>query len=147
MNTEQLVKRLELWRRILMFACGLTLTLLALAITSVPSYHLSDNWGWYLVWFVAQVATAPLGFVLLVSTRWRELPLAERLNTIFGFFAVSWLLFFTFLIKYNRDEPYSFGGLLNLVIYALVLGAAIVLGLTYWWLRKSRINSPEQLFP
>ncbi len=86
---------------------------------------------------------------MLVNREWRELPLVQRLNTSFGFLALSWFQFVAFLIKSNRDEPQPFlwGGSVTLLLYALVLGAGIAITLSYWALRRTRTPSPEEMFP
>lgn len=148
MSTEQLEKRLERSKRWLMFFAGVTLILLAWAITGAPS-KFSYLWAFYILWFFFQVTAAPPGFLMLVNRDWRELPLAQRLDPAFGYLALTWFLFLAFLIKSNRDEPQPFlwGGSVTLLLYALVLGAGIALTLSYWALRRTRPHSPEEMFP
>ncbi len=148
MSMEQLEKRLERSKRWLMFFAGTTLVMLAWAITDVPS-KFSYFWGYYILWFIFQVTTPSAGFVMFTNQDWRELPLAQRLDTAFGYLGLSWFLFLAFLIKSNCDEPQPFlwGGSVTLLLYALVLGAGITLVLSYWALRRTRPHSPEEMFP
>jgi hypothetical protein len=146
MTAEKLEHKLEIFKQGLMFFAGVTFVMLAWAITDVPS-KFSYLWGYYILWFVFQVTAAPAGFVMLVHRDWRELPLVQRLDTAFGYLALTWLLFLAFLIKSNRDEPYLWGGSATLMLYALVLGAGIALALSYWGLRRTRSHSAEEMFP
>ncbi len=146
MSIEQLEKKLENRKRGLMFFTGIALTMLALAVTT-GAQGFSQSWGWYLIWAITQIVVTPLGFVFLVSKGWRELPLSERLDTVFGHLAVAWLLVLSFLIKSNRDESAAYGGVGSLMLYAIVVGAAIALGFSYWRLRSSHTHSPEEIFP
>ncbi len=146
MSTEPLAMRLEVWKRILALCIGVCLTLLFLALTSIPQ-SLGRAWGWYIVWIIFQTTVVPPGFILLLSKGWRAWPLSERLNTAFGYLAVAWLLFLAFLIKSNRDEASAYGGLVTLMLYALVIGAAVVLSASYGWLRRSRDTLNEEIFP
>ncbi len=146
MSIEQLEKKLENRKRGLMFFTGIALTMLALAVTT-EAQRFSQAWGWYLIWVITQIVVTPLGFVFLVNKSWRGLPLSERLDTAFGHLAVAWLLVLAFLVKSNHDESYAYGGTGTLMLYALVVGAAIALGFSYWRLRSSHTHSPEEMFP
>lgn len=146
MSIEPLERKLENFKRWLMFFAGVTLILLAWAITGVPT-KFSYAWTYYILWFVFEVVAAATGLVMLVNRNWRELPLVQRLDPAFGFLAVAWLLFLAFLIKSNRDESYLWGGTATLLLYALFVVAGIVLAVSYWGLRRTRTQSPEEMFP
>ncbi len=145
MDIEQLERRLEWWKRFLFLSIGVCITLLVLAFSIVPDGHLSTQWGWYLLWFIAQSLVTPAGFVLVGTKSWRTLPLDERLNTAFGYMAVAWFLFFSFIQKTNQDNGNP-DGLGVLLFYGLFMGCGIALLFFYRTLRHSRIE-PEELFP
>ncbi|MGB8647128.1 MAG: hypothetical protein WCF84_17965 [Anaerolineae bacterium] len=146
MNIEQLERRLEWWKRVLFLTIGVCLTLLIWALTEIPDGHMSTHLGWYLIWLIAQVLVTPAGFVMLGTKDWQRLALPERLNTAFGYLAIAWFLFCSFIVKTNQDNGNP-GGLAILLLYGLVLSVGLTLVLTYRALSHSRRESPEEMFP
>lgn len=105
MDTEQLEKEFQLWNRFMYMALGAAIGLVA---SSPNDFSLVG-----IVWLLLQIAVTPPGFFLLFGKRWKVLPLTkERINTVFGYLAASWLLllipgilgagplYFLFLIGY-----------------------------------------------
>ena len=85
MDTERLEKELQLWNRLMYMALGAAIAIVA----SSPN----DFSFVGIVWFLLQIAVTPPGFFLLFGKRWKGLPLTkERMNTVFGYLAASWLL-------------------------------------------------------
>jgi hypothetical protein len=79
------------------------------------------------------------GFVLLWGRHWSQIPLLERLNTIFGYFAVAW---FTFVPVGIRVEPYS-----PKTFNYLWLGFGVALAVFYGWLRRKNHGMRNEIFP
>lgn len=142
MTTENLQKNLQIWKRLLLIGVGMCVLLLVTAVAeAVPRRGFSYSATWLYAWVVFQVLITPPGFVLLLNKRWRKLPLAERLDTAFGYLAVAWGTVFAFGIASKGDD-------IVLYIVLLVLGgSAIALALSYWWLRRTRSAPLKGLLP
>jgi hypothetical protein len=140
MDIQTLQQRLEIWKRILFINLGASITLFVQAILIYQeSGSLMFGTSWYGVWLIVQLATFLPGFVLLWGKNWMQQPLFERLNTIFGYFAVAW---FTLLPVGLRIDPYS-----SKVFNFLWLGGAIVLAMGYRWLRRKSLGIQDEIFP
>ena len=138
MNTLQ--KRLDIWKHVLFINIGASITLFVQAVLQYQeSRNLIFEMSWYGVWFVVQLAAFLPGFVLLWGKHWMQIPLLERLNTIFGYFAVAW---FTFLPVGLKVDPYS-----SKTFNFLWLGFAVALAIGYWWLRRKSLGLQNEIFP
>jgi len=137
MDVEMLEKRMEFWKRCLLIAAGATLTLLA---TTIAEYKDATSFfGWYFIWLVIWLAVAPPGFYLLLSKKWRQLALPNRLNTAFGFLACAWLVLLSASIRY------TYGSKTN-GCYTFLIITAITLGVIYRYFQKKG-SGPEAMFP
>ena len=139
MDVTVLEKRLEVWKRILFVTLGASLTLFVQALLKyLETQSLVFDADWYGAWFVVQLASFLPGFVLLWGKHWMQIPLRERLNTIFGYFAVAWVTFLPIGIRMERYESKSF----NFVL----LGCAAITAIGYWSLRH-KSKETQELFP
>jgi hypothetical protein len=139
MDITTLQQRLEAWKHILFIIIGASLTLFLQAILNYQeTQSLIFQTSWYGVWVVVQLAAFLPGFVLLWGKHWMQIPLLERLTTIFGYFAVAW---FTLLPVGLRIDPYS-----SKVFNFFWLGCAIVLAVGYWRLRRN-LRISNEIFP
>ena len=139
MTAKNPVQRLQTFKQILLVSSGVALALLATTIIDNIFHWLpspDSMTGWHCVWFVVQVATIALGGLLLMT---RELPLAARLNTAFGYFAVAWIALLAIALRMMEIAPIGS----NLVLF----GLAAVIGAIYWWLRRTYVGKPEEMFP
>jgi hypothetical protein len=140
MDINLLEKRLAVWTRILFIIMGASITLF---IQAVLGYQLSPillfQPAWYGVWFIVELAAFLPGFVLLWGKHWMQLPLRQRLNTIFGYFAVAWFNLLLVGIGMGRTAPVSFNYFL--------LGSAIAITAGYWWLHRKCIGTRNEIFP
>ena len=139
MQVETLRKRFEIWKYILFVNLGASLTLLATSIADIPNLAYIDFPGWYGVWFVAQLASFLPGFVLLWGRHWMQIPLYERLNTIFGYFVAAWITMLSFGVRMWPNIPTSF------TYFFLGCGAVIAIG--YVWLRQKALGIQNEIFP
>lgn len=140
MDINTLQKRLEVWKRILFITIGASLTLFVQAMLHYQeSQSLIYDMSWYGVWFIVQLAAFLPGFVLLWGKHWMQIPLLERLNTIFGYFAVTW---FNLLSVGFRIDPYS-----SKAFNFLWLGCVIALAVGYLWLRRKSLEISNEMFP
>lgn len=139
MDINSLNKRFEIWKHILFINIGASAALLAIRIADAPNFSKMDFPGWYGVWFVVQLASLLPGFVLLWGKHWMQIPLRERLNTIFGYFAVAWMTLSPFGLRIGPAFPDAFNSVF------LSCAAAIVIG--YWWLRRKTFESQNEIFP
>ncbi len=139
------------WQHWLSVFCGASCTLLALALTNNPNQGIlrSNNWNWYLIWALVQMAGLPLVAVFVASKDWHSLQFRARLNSVYAYLALEWVLFSAFFVKLQSDESESlFAGLAGLLLLASVVVATIALVVSYWWLLgRSRARRPEELFP
>jgi len=140
MTTDYLEKQLANWKRFLLVSIGAAGTLLATAIADIPNHPDMYFPGWYAVWFILQLATFTPAVMLLLGSELRKLPLGERLNTIFGYLAVAWIVLIAFGLKL-AFATVSWPMLWN---FLSVIG--IVMGIVYWLLRRKYINAPEATF-
>jgi hypothetical protein len=139
MDNEVLRKRLDIWKRILLIETGAAFTLLATSIADIPNLSKPYFPGWYGVWFVILIASLFPGFILLLGKHWMQIFIQERLNTIFGFFAITWINFFAVGIRSGPASSSEFN------YFLLVSAIAIAVG--YWWLRRKFLSSRGDIFP
>jgi len=139
MDINSLNKRFEIWKHILFINIGASAVLLAIRVLDAPNFPKMDFPGWYGVWFVVQMASLLPGFVLLWGKHWMQIPLPERLNTIFGYFVVAWITLSPFGLTIGPDFP----GLFN----SLFLGCAVAIAVGYWRLRRKSFGTQNEMFP
>jgi hypothetical protein len=140
MDINILQKRLEIWKRILFMNIGASVILILQAVLIYQDTRsLMFGTSWYGVWLVVQLAAFLPGFVLLWGKHWMQIPLLERLNTMFGYFAVTW---FTLLPVGFRIDPYS-----SKTFNFLWLGCGIALAIGYRWLRRKSLGIQNEIFP
>ena len=140
MDIDSIEKRFEIWRYILFINIGASITLFVQAILHYQeSRGLIFQTSWYGMWFVEQLASFLPGFVLLWGKHWMQIPLHERLNTIFGSFAVAW---FTMLPVGIRIGPYT-----SKSFNFFLLSCAVALAIAYWWLRRKSLGIHNEMFP
>jgi hypothetical protein len=86
---DSLEKQLEIFKRFLWAGCGASMALLFTSI--VERRNTPDFPIWYLILLGLLVLVAlSAGLVLLLTHRWRLLPLGDRLNVSMGFLGVAW---------------------------------------------------------
>lgn len=140
MDIDSLHKRLEVWKQILFITIGASLTLcVQAALTYQESRRLLFEMSWYGAWSIVQLAAFLPGFVLLGGKHWMQIPLSDRLNTIFGYFAITW---FTLLPVGIRIGPYT-----SKSFNFFLLGWALAIAIGYWWLHRKAHGSPNEIFP
>lgn len=140
MDTNSLHRRLEIWRYILFMNLGASLVLIATGVAELPNIASKPYFpGWYGVWFVVQLASFLPGFVLLWGKHWIQIPLRERLNTIFGYFVVTWLTILPIGLRMGPNAPDSFN--------YFFLGCAAAIAAAYWWLRRKSVGMQNEIFP
>jgi len=147
MATEDVEKKLEIWKPWLLISVGASIMLLLIAIADIPNQGRAYAPSWFYVWPFFQLAVTPAGFVLLISKAWRQIPLHQRLDTAFGYLGVAWLSLFAFGIKSGSDTPVLQSVLGATLLAVLIGGSAIALGLSYWLLHRARSTLPEEIFP
>ena len=139
MDINSLSRRLEIWKRVLFITLGASLALFIQALLKyLESKSLVFEADWYGVWFIVMLAAFLPGFVLLWGRHWMQIPLRERLNTIFGYFAIAWFTLLPIGLRVGRYESKSF----NFVL----LGCAIAIAIGYWSLRRRSMETQE-MFP
>jgi len=139
MDINSLEKRFENWKRILFIIMGASITLFIQAVLKYQeSRSLVFEAYWYGVWFIVQLASFLPGFVLLWGKHWMRVPLRERLNTIFGYFAIAWFTLLPIGLRIGRYESRTFNFIL--------LGLAIAITIGYWSLRRKSMDTQE-IFP
>jgi hypothetical protein len=140
MNITSLNKRLEIWKHVLFINIGASTVLFVQALLNYQeSRTLIYPMSWYGVWFIVQLASFLPGFVLLWGKHWIQIPLQERLNTIFGYFTVAWFTLLPIGIRIDRYSSKSFNFFL--------IGSAIAIALGYWWLRRKSLGTQSEIFP
>ncbi len=137
MDIRSLENRLEIWKRILLIILGATITLFLQAVLyylEFGTFPLQTNW--YALWFIVQLAAFLPGFVLLWGKHWIQIPLHQRLNTIFGYFAIVWF------------NLYPIGIIVATKSFTIILlGGALTIAIGYWWLRHSSLEIERNIFP
>lgn len=140
MNMDILRKRLEIWKYVLFINIGAAFILLVEAVLSYQETQtLIFQTSWYGAWLIVQLASFLPGFVLLFGKHWMQIPLLERLNTIFGYFAVAWFMLLPVGLELEPYTPKTF----NLIW----LGGGIALVTGYWWLRRKSLGVQNEMFP
>ena len=137
MELNTLQKRLEAWKKILFINTGASLALFVQAVLIYQeSGSLMFETSWYAVWFIVQLATFLPGFVLLWGKHWMQIPLLERLNTIFGYFAVAWFTLLPVGVSIASKSLDFF-----------LLGLAVLIATCYEWLRRKSLGMQNEIFP
>lgn len=140
MSIDSLNKRFEIWKYILFVNIGASFTLFLQAVLNYQgSRNLIFQTSWYGVWFIVELAAFLPGFVLLWGKHWMQIPLHERLNTIFGYFAIAWFTLLPIGLRIGRYTSKSSNYFL--------LGCAIAIAIVYWWLRRKSIGTQSEIFP
>jgi hypothetical protein len=141
METNQLEKQFEMWNRFLYMVIGSVITLLIISSGTVTYGTEWPGFGNYAggLWASLQFLTALPGFYLLWGRRWRPLALPERINTIFGYLAASWLNLFSIGLLMEAPPATDY--------YFVIAGSALVLILGYIWTRKRTSIPREEMFP
>lgn len=140
MDMMTLQKRLEVWKYILFMNIGASLALFVQALLSyLDTGSLLFQTNWYGVWLIVQLAAFLPGFVLLWGKHWMHVPLPKRLNTVFGYFVVAWFNLLPVGIRVGSYEPKSFNFFL--------LGGAIAIVMSYWFLRQKSLEIQNEIFP
>jgi hypothetical protein len=136
MNIDSLRKHFEVWKYLLFIDIGASAILFLQAVLFyIESKNQMFPISWFGAWFVAMLASFLPGFVLLWGKHWMQFPLHERLNVIFGYFAVTWFTLLPAGIRIVGYESKAFNFILLGVATAIVVGYA-------WLRRKSR-----EIFP
>lgn len=85
-----------------------------------------------IIFFVALAA------ILAFSKKWRKIQLSKRLDLIFGFLLVGWIV----LLSVGVQNSFSVDGGYNVLLIVYILP----LGIGYWWLRRKK-DTAEEVFP
>jgi hypothetical protein len=140
MDIDTLQQRLEIWKRILFILVGASLTLFLQAILNYQeTQSFIFQTSWYAAWFIVQLAAFLPGFVLLWGKHWMQIPLLERLNTIFGYFAVAWFILLPVGLRVDSYSSKTFN------FFLLACGIALAIG--YGWLRQKSLGIQSEIFP
>jgi hypothetical protein len=149
MDTETLEQtsahELEKFKGFTLIALGSVIALggmaLFLALLNVPShYAINDEPApWLMVWLAVELWSVFVGVQLLISRKWRQLPIAMRKDTIVRAFGVAWLASFTLLIRLFAD-----GASLSFIFWPLLAIAALGLGLIWLYQRLNRSVAVSQ---
>ena len=109
MNIDSLQRRLTLWKYALFMNLGASITLFIQAVLHyLDSQSLLFPISWYGAWCIVLLASFLPGFVLLWGRHWMQLPLHERLNTIFGYFFMTWFNLSPVGIRFGPGAPVPF---------------------------------------
>ncbi|MBU2496420.1 MAG: hypothetical protein KJ935_08005 [Candidatus Omnitrophica bacterium] len=144
LNVEQLETTLHLWEKGLYIAWGAGLMLLLMALLQMHRMYKSEVWEWYIAWLILEALVAPPGFFILFLPRWRRIPLRERMDTAYGYFAVAWLGLFAFGVQTGSDPRNWDYGIMT-IASLIIVGIGLLIALTYWLLR--RVEMREEAFP
>jgi hypothetical protein len=139
MSIDYLEKQLAHWKQLLLVCIGAGGTLLASAIADIPNHANMNFPGWYGVWLILQLATITPAVLLLLGSAIRELPIAARLNTIFGYLTVTWMVLIAFGLKLSNIVTITW-----MWYFLGIFGS--VMGIVYWVLRMKYIDTDEATF-
>ncbi len=141
MDTNQLEKQFQLWNRFMYLILGSSITLVLIGLGVILNRDRWQGFENYVggIWTLVQILATVPGFILLLLKRWRALPLANRLNTIFGYFVASWLSFLSLGLVTANNAPNE----LNF----LIIGSALLIILGYIWALKRTSNPRDEIFP
>lgn len=141
MDTNQLEKQFQLWNRFMYLVLGSSITLVFISFGFILNRDKWHGFPNYIggIWTLVEILAIVPGFILLLLKRWRSLPLANRLNTIFGYFVASWLSFLTLGLITANDAPTE----LNF----LIIGSALLIILGYFWALKRTSTPRDEMFP
>jgi hypothetical protein len=139
MEINSLKKGLETWKYFLFINIGASITLLATGLAELPNLSKSYFPGWYGVWFVVQLASLLPGFILLLGKHWIQIPLRDRLHTIFGYFVITLVNVLSIGLRMDPKSanPLNF----------FLLGCVLTIGFCYWWLRRKSLGIQNEMFP
>jgi hypothetical protein len=141
METNQLEKQFEMWKRLLFMLIGASITFVAIALGTIVYGTDWPGFGNYTggIWTAIQFLSTLPGFHLLWGRHWQSIPLSSRLNTIFGYFAVSWLSLLSLGLIMSMPPATDY--------YILLVGGAIVITIAYIWTLKRTSLPRDEMFP
>jgi hypothetical protein len=141
METQQLEKQFEIWKRFLFLMIGSSMTFVAVALGNIVYGTDWPGFGNYVggIWTSIQFLSTLPGFYLLWGRQWKLISLSSRLNTIFGYFAASWLSLLSLGLIMSMPPAMDY--------YILLAGSAIVMIGGYSWALKRTSISREEMFP
>lgn len=141
METEQLEKQFHMWVHVLWMILGASLTFASISFGNLVYGTDWPGFGNYVggIWTTIQLLAILPGVYLLLWRRWNSITFSSRMNTIFGYFAASWLnlLALGFIMSMPPATDY----------YILLVGSAIVIILGYIWTLKRTSIPKEEIFP
>lgn len=148
-NVENLEKQLLLWEKGLFIGFGAGLMLLLVALLQTHRMHKSEVFEWYIAWLIFEILVTPPGFLLLLVSPWKRIPLHKRTNTAYGYLATAWLGLFAFGVQTGSDSRNWDDGLGSIMSIAtlIILGTGALLVITYYLLRRVGIAEQEEIFP
>ena len=141
METAQLEKQFQMWNRFMYMLLGSSITLVLISSGLILYDAHWPGFGNYVggIWGTIQFLTAAPGFYLLWGRLWRVIPLAGRINTIFGYFVASWLTLFS-LGLITETQPVT-------EYYLLLVGSALLIATGYSWALRRTSAPRDEMFP
>lgn len=141
MDTNQLEKQFEQWNRFMYLVLGSSITLVLIGFGFFLNRERWEGFANYAggIWAWVQILATTPGLILLLLKPWRSILFVHRLNTIFGYFAASWLSFLSLGLFTVDNAPNE--------INCLIFFSAMLLVVGYIWALR-RISFPrDDMFP
>lgn len=140
MEIQQLEKQLEMWKRFLFMILGSSITFVSISLGNIV-YGDWPGFGNYVggIWTSIQLLATLPGFYLLWGRCWKPVLLSSRLNTIFGYFAISWINLLSLILIASMTPPTEF--------YLLMAGSAVLILVGYIWALKRTSSPRDEIFP
>lgn len=141
MDTDQLEKQFQLWNRFMYLVLGSSITLVLIGFGFFFNRSRWQGFENYMggIWTWVQILATTPGLILLLLKPWRSLPLVNRLNTIFGYFAASWLSFLSLGLFTIDNAPNE--------LNCLIFGSAVLIVLGYVWALRRTSSPRDEIFP
>jgi hypothetical protein len=141
MDTDQSERQFQMWNRFMYMVLSSTITLLIISFGTVTYGTEWPGFGNYAggLWASLQFLAVLPGFYLLGGRRWKPMPLSGRINTIFGYFASSWLNLLSIGLLMETPPATDY--------YFLLAGSAVVIIAGYIWTFKRTSAPRDEMFP
>jgi hypothetical protein len=141
MEIEQIEKQFHMWIHFLWMITGASVTFVAVSLGNLVYGSDWPGFGNYMggIWTTIQFLALLPGLYLVFHRRWKFIPLARRVHTIFGYFIAAWisLLAFGFLVEIPPATDY----------YILLIGSAIAIVIIYIWALRKTFIPRDEVFP
>jgi len=138
---ERLRRFLEVLRRTLPGVYGVVFSLFFITLLGdTHSVRGGFPVGWLILWLLSTILCTPVGVYILLSPRWRALPLEERRGTAMGYMLIAGFNLLSLALHYRWTTDIG-------LLFILACMYAGLMAFLYWAMYIKVGKQKEELFP